>query len=130
MKTILLAVAMLVASSVYGQEVKHAPTKDVCEADVALWYSVAMDTEYNEAQTAWVADSVPNRTALAKLPYWEAIARMEEMFDCMQVDLKQNDLYKSAGDMYYSVYTDRVIRFVLRHHLKPLFQQEDEAGKR
>ncbi len=126
----LLGSVSLFASPAFAQEVKHAPTKDVCQADVSVWYSTEMSTEYLNAEAAWVTDHVRNRTALAKMSLHTVIARMDEMNACMHVDPEQIDLYHSAGDLYYGIYADRAINFISRHHLMEQFEQEDSAGAR
>jgi hypothetical protein len=60
MKTLLLAVAILIAAPTFARQ--HAPTAEVCKADVAVWYDAEMATEYYNAQKALAADKVPNRT--------------------------------------------------------------------
>ncbi len=126
----LLGLALLFSSAAFGQEVQHAPTKDVCQADVAVWYNPEMSAEYNNAQGVWARDHVPNRTALAKMPLHEVLGRMDEMYSCEQVDEQRNDLYHSAGNMYFGIYADRAINFIYRHHLMQQFRQEDAAGAR
>jgi hypothetical protein len=129
-KNLFLMAAILAAFPLLGQEVKHAPTKDVCQADVAVWYSTEMSTEYSNAEAAWMSDHIPNRTALGKMSVREALARMGEMYTCEEVDAAQSDLYHKAGNLYFGIYTDRALSFLSRHNLMKQFQQEDDAGKR
>jgi hypothetical protein len=128
MKMIVLAVAILIATSTFAQQ--HAPTVATCQADVAVWYGAEMATEYNNAETAWVRNVIPNRTEAAKLTIKEVIARQNEMTQCMKVDEEKLELYFSAQDFYHGIHCDRVMRFIDRHGLRGEFQKEDAAGKR
>jgi hypothetical protein len=62
MKALFAVLILLVVSCPAAQQ--HAPTADVCRADVALWYSALLSTEYHRAQTDWITDQIPNRTAI------------------------------------------------------------------
>ena len=42
------------------QEPKHAPTLEMCRADVAVWYSLESASEYSAAQVKLLRDGVPN----------------------------------------------------------------------
>jgi hypothetical protein len=123
-----LLLVLLFALPTFAQE--HAPTKDVCQADVAVWYSHEMSREYAKAETDRTTEGIRNRTALAKIPLDEADKRQNEMYDCMNVDPERVDLYFSAGNLYYSIFTDRALSFIRRHHLEEKFRQEDAAGVR
>jgi hypothetical protein len=118
-KLILLLAAIATALPTFAQSIEHAPTKDVCQADVAVWYS-----------HAWINERVPNRTATSKLLVGVATARMNEMYACMSVDPEQSDRYKAAGDMYYDVFTDRALGFISRHNLMGQLKKEDAEGMR
>ena len=63
MKTILLAVAILMASPAFVQEVEHTPTVDQCRADRAYWMSLAEKPDMHgadevsyETLTGWVKE--------------------------------------------------------------------------
>ena len=81
MKIVILMAALVIAYPVFGQAVQHAPTKDVCQADVVVWYSHEISTEYYNAQAAWVTDSKPNNTEIGRMPITGLLARMSEMND-------------------------------------------------
>jgi hypothetical protein len=127
MKTILFAVALF-AIPTFAQQ--HAPTVATCQADLAVWYSTDMATEYLTAEAHWSTDKIRNRTEIAKAPISEVIARQHEMFDCEKVDEQKSSLYHEAGMFYTTVYTDRVVEFVSRHNLWDQFRKEDAEGKR
>ena len=130
MRTIAITILILATAPAFAQQVEHAPTAAQCQADVAVWYSAEMSTEYLNAQTAWITDRKPNKTPAGKMKVSEAIARMNEMFDCRLVDEEKSDLYQRAGNFYYGIYADRAIDFIGRHHLWPEFRKEDAEGLR
>ena len=127
MKILLTTFILLATSAAVAQQ--HAPTAEVCRADVALWYSTQLSTEYHRAQTDWITDQIPNRTAIAKLPLSEVSARLQEMGDCWSVDNHEEKYFK-AMDLYDSAFGGRYIRFVRRHHLEQQLLSEDEQGLR
>ena len=122
-----LFVLAVCASGVMSQE--HAPTVEVCHADIAAWYSGELAKQYNAAQSALISDEVPNRTDPAKLPIKELWARLREMADCGSVDEGARKYY-DAMSFYHTVITDRYFRFVYRHHLKDQLEREDAQGMR
>jgi hypothetical protein len=130
MRTMVIAILILATAPAFAQQIEHAPTAAQCQADVAVWYSPEASTEYQKAQTAWTTDHKPNRTPGGKMKVMEAIARMDEMFDCQLVDPQKEDLYYRAGNFYYGIYADRAINFISRHQLWPEFRKEDAAGLR
>jgi hypothetical protein len=109
---------------------QHAPTADVCRADVAVWFSREIFKEYESAEIAFLRDDVPNRSEIAKLPLSEVTERAQEMLKCMSVDKKDLDTYTNAQDFYQNVIYERYFRFVLRHHLKDQLMREDAQGLR
>jgi hypothetical protein len=127
MKTVFAVLILLAVSCPAAQQ--HAPTAEVCRADVALWYSTQLSTEYHRAQTDWITDQIPNRTAIAKLPLSEVSMRLQEMGDCWSVDNHEEKYFK-AQDLYDSVFSGRYIRFVRRHNLEQQLMREDEEGLR
>ena len=128
---VLVTVIMFSTHTLNAQE--HAPTIDVCRADVAVWANVQTKTDYNNAEANWVRNEVSNRTPIAKLSIKEVIRREDEMSQCMEVDPDKDakdDSYFNAQSFYHSVLADRWIGFITRHHLMSQLRQEDAAGKR
>jgi hypothetical protein len=132
-RIVLGLIAVLFAIPTFAQQ--HAPTAEVCKADVAVWYNAEMATEYYKAQQALVEDTAPNRTDIAKLPVQEVIARMNEMYDCARADVPegvdpQTNRYFQAGHFYHEVFSSRAMQFIHRHGLWDEFLKEDSSGKR
>lgn len=123
-----LLLLLLLAVPAMGQE--HAPTAAQCQADVAVWGDEKMQTEYLDAETAFIKNGTPNKTDVAKLPFGELQARIMEMGDCMKVDPQRLEKYHDALAFYHSVGGDRLFRFITRHILWPQFNLEDAQGKR
>jgi hypothetical protein len=109
---------------------QHAPTVDVCSSDRALWYEVSAATEYIKAETEHMNNGIPNRTPYAKLDLAEVLARVIEMGACYTVDAERSDAYHEAQQFYASVYHDRVVSFISRHHLMEELKREDAQGQR
>ena len=130
MRTSIFLAALTLLFCTPGFAQKHAPTVDVCRADVAVWYNTDISTEYYDAQRLWDTDKVPNRTDIAKLPIQEATARQGEMLDCTKVDEEKKEIYFKASDFYYDILADRVMQFMVRHKLWDQFRKEDAAGQR
>jgi hypothetical protein len=130
MRTIAITILILATAPAFAQQIEHAPTAAQCQADVAVWYSNEIATEYMNAQTAWVTDGKPNKTEGGKMSFTEATARMHEMFECQLVDKGKVGLYHEAGTFFYGIYADRAIDFIERHHLWAEFRKEDAEGLR
>jgi hypothetical protein len=129
MKISLTALILLGTSCAVAVAQKHAPTVEVCRADVALWYNTQLYTEFRLAQKDWFADQIPNRTDIAKLSLSEIGMRVREMGECWSVD-NHEEKYLKAMDLYDTAFTGRYIRFVRRHHLEQQLMSEDEQGLR
>jgi hypothetical protein len=78
MKTLLLAVAILVAVPAIGQEVQHAPTVDVCRADVAVWWTDYIVKEYDRSENELESGGKYVRNPAGDLPEKEVGLRMTE----------------------------------------------------
>jgi hypothetical protein len=61
-KSLLLMAAMFVAHPLFGQEVKHAPTVDQCQADVRLWANDRVENEYLDAEDLKSKSGTNNRS--------------------------------------------------------------------
>jgi uncharacterized protein YtpQ (UPF0354 family) len=109
---------------------QHAPTVEVCRADVALWYDDDSATEYFRAETLHKSDRIKNLTPIAKLSLVEVKARGSEMYDCRRVDKPQSQNYLEAADFYFIVMVDRYAEFLRRHHLMEQLFKEDAQGLR
>jgi hypothetical protein len=49
---------------------------------------------------------------------------------CHSVDAERSDAYHEAQQFYASVYQDRVVGFLSRHHLMEQLKREDTQGQR
>jgi len=126
----LTAFALLLFSPLAVQVQEHAPTADVCRADVAVWSSSDLKADYYNAETDSIKNKTPNRNELNLLPLTEIRARMSEMQKCREVDPNREDSYLKAEGFYYDVQAERWYRFLVRHQLLAQFEREDAAGKR
>jgi hypothetical protein len=122
--------AVTFMSLAHQQEPKHAPTVEMCRANVAVWYSVESENEFTQAQLKWLRDGIPNRTEFAKLSIPELFARMYEMLDCSEADGQRHNQYFDAASFYNDIVADRTLRFVIRHGLMDQLKKEDAEGKR
>lgn len=109
---------------------EHAPTLEVCRADVAIWGNLDTNGEYLKADTESQRNGTPNRTEIARLPIGEIRGRMKEMSQCRHVDPSRDDLYFQTASFYDGVRADRWWHFIVRHGLAAQFEQEDAEGKR
>ena len=126
-----LVLLLFVVSTTLTESQQHAPTVDVCRADVAVWFSYGSATAYANAEAARVTDNIPNRTETAKLSFGEVNKRLLEMGDCDKVDKQHSDDYTQAIDFYNRVADNRLRSFVFRHpSLLKQFIQEDVRGLR
>jgi hypothetical protein len=130
MKRAIAILATLLFSTATARVQEHAPTVEVCRADVAVWANTNAETDYYNAEREWTTNGVPNRTDIEKLPIIEVKARAREMFVCQDVDPTRKESYLDAGRFYHNVQADRWYEFLLRHNLLDQFEQEDAAGKR
>ncbi len=114
MKCILILAVVMAASLSLGQDVKHAPTVEQCQADQRLWLSK-------------VEGDVTDKTlpAISVINAW-----LREMFDCEKIDPEnQRRYYNTRGELY----VEEVMRmedFLRRHQMWDRFIKEDAAGKR
>jgi len=114
MKTILLVVAFVIAVPALGQEVKHAPTVDQCQADQRLWLSKLEGPESG-------LDDAPFSTLNA----WNA-----ELDQCKAVDPQNHFKYYNTTSEITAEQFIRAQHFIDRHGLHDQFIAEDTAGKR
>lgn len=127
-KSFLLMFGLLFVVTANAQE--HAPTAAQCQADAAVWGDSSSQTEYNQAQTAFVKGNIPNKTDIAKLGLDEVIARQDEMANCMKVDRPSFNRYYDTQQFYHSIFTDRLFDFIERHNLMAQVKLEDSQGER
>jgi hypothetical protein len=113
MKTLLLAVAIVIAVPALGQDVEHAPTVAQCQADQRLWLS---KLEANHG-----LDDVTVPTLVA----WE-----HEMIKCEAVDPPNRLQYYNTWGEATAIEAWREHNFIKRHGLDEQFLAEDAAGKR
>ena len=112
MKTILLAVLILgFAGAARAQEPQHAPTREQCTADANLWMTHIYD---NPAYSQLTADTL-NKMSM-------------EMGRCFR-DYHNVDFEILAGAFDGEV-SNRMMKFLMRHHLYQQFYLEDQEGLR
>jgi hypothetical protein len=126
--TLLIVPCLLFISKAQAQE--HAPTMDVCRADVALWDNSEEQTDYLNQETKHINDGVRNANPIAKLTVREVFLRLSEMADCASVDEAKANSYRETVRFYSSVVADRYRSFIERHDLMRKFMAEDKAGAR
>jgi hypothetical protein len=123
-----LILAVMTASLV-GQEVKHAPTFQACDADLNLWSSQirGFPTSTREQDQ----DSTKSLTVV------EMTNRMSYLGDCSQaypVFSKSRpgelSVLASLCLVYQQEMQGRLLHFLSRHDLTAKFYEEDEGGKR
>jgi hypothetical protein len=111
---------------------QHAPTPDVCRADLAVWGNHA-------AELAWFRVDTPDRagnsnesskTVIDMLSFKEISSRILEMGDCQSVDPARENSYFETMSFYQQVQGSRYLHFIERHNLMVQFGQDDDAGKR
>lgn len=119
-----------IATSAGAQEVKHAPTVDVCRADAAVWWSNSVVDEYEKSEDELASNGkyIPN--PVGDLPIKEVLARRTELIECEDVDKDNHHTYSSAIAFYSGVSSERYQRFLQRHGLFRQFVKEDAAGVR
>ncbi|MFZ0737759.1 MAG: hypothetical protein WBL70_12565 [Candidatus Acidiferrales bacterium] len=115
------------AYSASAQE--HAPLAAQCQADLAVWYSLDMDSEYTIAETART-EKTPNETEVNKLFLPEIFARTHELGECMEVDSSRRHEYFRASSFYAGVVSSREHSFLVRHNLIGQVAREDAEGER
>jgi hypothetical protein len=132
MRISLLPALMLatLAPAANSESQKHAPSIEMCRADLARWYDVESATEYKKAETLHLTGGVKNLTPAAKLPLKEVNARIIEMGECSHVDTTQSNAYAAANDFYAGVQGDRYFAFIVRHNLMSQIMKEDAQGLR
>jgi hypothetical protein len=115
-KNCLLIIVVLIANPVFGVEVKHATTKDLCREDQALW-----EAQLAKPAISWatVAHDVDSKT----LVLWAS-----EMNDCSKADRDRNQTYVDTVHWLFAVLFNREGDFQIRHHLVDRFNREDAAG--
>ena len=120
-------VILVSPSSAFGQQ--HAPTLEMCKADVAVWYDDDTAADYNKQETKHITDGMPNTNEYNKLRLSAILKRINEMSDCYKVAGFQK-LYIQASNFYVSIMSNRMQSFIIRHHLWEQFKKEDAAGLR
>ena len=119
MRTLLLAVAILVAVPVLGQEAKK-PTVAQCQADQAVWL---LKLNEGAASSGW-ANSAKDKSSKTLLDW------AEEMLSCQALDPKNLDHYLEATKLVFVIIGARQADFLARHSLAKQFFEEDDAGAR
>ena len=117
-KNSLLIIVVLIANPVFGQDVKHTTTKDLCREDQALW-----EAQLAKPAISWatVVNDVDSKT----LVLWAS-----EMNDCSKVDRDRSQNYVDTVHWLFAVLFNRESDFLIRHHLVDQFNREDAAGAR
>lgn len=128
MKTALITLGLLLgAGTILGQE--HAPTLDVCKADIAVWYDRDAATDYLNQESKHMTDGIRNTNPYNKLTITEIILRIHEMGQCYSVSGFE-DRYHDAQMFYSGIMHDRMANFIYRHHLMEQLKKEDAEGIR
>jgi hypothetical protein len=130
MRRTIIALVVFLAFPLIARVQQHAPTAAVCQADLAVWGDLAMQTDYFKSETASTENKIPSQNEIHRIPIREVIARELEMGDCAKVDPDKKQSYYDTLGFYRSVHGDRLEHFVIRHGLYPQFAREDDAGKR
>jgi hypothetical protein len=117
-KNSLLIIVVLIANPVFGQDMKHTTTKDLCREDQARW-----EAQLAKPAISWatVADDVDSKT----LVLWAS-----EMNDCSKVDRDRSQTYVDTVHWLFAVLFNRESDFLIRHHLLDQFNREDAGGAR
>jgi hypothetical protein len=130
----LMLVLLVTGVTALSQDVQHATSAQQCRADLALWSPTLEERlQYTNAETDHINDlSLPNRTAIAKLPLRVVIARLSELGDCMRIDNDwiRSDEYYTTHTFYSGVMHDRQGAFIRRHGFTTQLMREDDEGKR
>ena len=116
---IVVLIFALLPSALHPQE--HAPTADVCRADLAAW---------KPDLNVWMEDHTSG--PIMKMPVNETLLRSEEMSTCAVVDGDGplSEEYHRMALYYLLPAGDRFHRFLKRHELWEQFNNEDAAGIR
>jgi len=114
MKTLLLAIVVMIAVPAIGQEVQHAPIAAQCQADQRLWLSRLED----------------NSDRLKDVPIRTLSAWQDEMRQCLAVDPENQLKYANTRSETGAEIELREGNFIYRHDLWDQFVAEDAAGKR
>jgi hypothetical protein len=118
------------ARGALAQQAQHAPTVDVCRADVAVWWTEYIVSQYEKSEDGLASGGKYIRNPAGDLPIKEVSVRMNEMHDCENVDTRDARTYSSAWGFYYGIIMERYQRFVERHGLHDQFMKEDAEGMR
>lgn len=113
-----------------SQEPQHAPTIEVCKADVAVWWTDYIVDQYENSENELASTGKYLRNPAGDLPITEVSARMNEMHNCARVDAHDRATYTSAWEFYYGVAMERWRQFVVRHGMRDQFMKEDAEGLR
>jgi hypothetical protein len=130
MHVLLICSGLFVAVPTGAEPQQHAPSIEMCRADVAVWYDHESATAYLNAETNRVQTGQPNPTQIAKLSFTEVNERVMELVDCLKVDEARFNTYDAAQNFFYGVASDRFRSFVYRHNLLEQLKREDSQGLR
>ena len=129
MKHLLALASLILTASLVGQEIKHAPTFQSCQADLNLWTS--------QIPGFPTSTSEQDQEGTESLTVHEMTNRMSYLNDCALAYPVFNknrpgelSALFSLGLVYDSEIKGRLFHFLNRHGLSDKFTQEDEAGKR
>jgi hypothetical protein len=106
----------------------HAPSVEVCRADMNLWRDQM--TEYFTAEADYNNKGLPNRSSVMGLTFLQLNHRSTEKGQCAVVDPPSGDEYNDLLVTYGEARDDRFKFFVKRHNLLKQMLAEDTAGKR
>ena len=113
---VILAVTFALPYIVNAQDIAHAPTADVCRADVAVW-------------TAELAEA-PKGSNFPKPELRVISMRHNEMKACRNVDPDRYADYEHLLGVLDVELRVRLEHFIERHHLTEQLVKEDSAGAR
>jgi hypothetical protein len=114
MKTLFLAIALVILTNTAVSQVSHAPTVAQCQADQRLWLS-KLETSGSHRLTE----------TFSTLTEWR-----KEMFECRAVDPPNQIAYYNTGSETSEEMSSRKSDFIRRHGMMSQFYAEDEAGER
>lgn len=124
-----LVLTVILTASLIGQEVKHAPTFQSCDADLNLWSSQIRGFPTSTREQ--------DQESTRSLTVTEMTNRMSYLNDCALAypvfsKSRSGDLsaLASLALVYEQEMQGRLLHFISRHDLTGKFYEEDEAGKR
>ena len=142
MKRILTLSVVIVAFAVgtNSQEVKSAPTLEVCNAQVNLWVaqtdiSKPYGPEIRKVMNTLTSKGILDREQLvtdcmlADIRELRAVPEAERTAKAQKLGIRLNE-GAALDNLYGMEQRTRYFNFIARHKLVPKFDEEDQAGDR